>query len=38
MTKTRQDIDMNNHTDAFYTENEIELFELIKSGAVCDKN
>ena len=36
--ETRQDIDMTNHTDEFYTENEIELFELIKSGAVCDKN
>ena len=36
--ETRQDIDMTNHTDAFYIESEIELFELIKSGAVCDKN
>ena len=38
MMKTKQDIDVTDHTDVVYTKNEIELSWLIRWGAVCDEN
>ena len=36
--KTRQNNDVTDGTSVLYTENDIELSWLIRSGVVCDKN